>query len=249
MDLSFLASPDAWLTLVTLSALEIVLGIDNLVFISIAVGRLPEHQRPMARKIGIAVACITRVLLLVMLAFLARMQSDLFSLFGMGISIRDVVLILGGAFLLVKGTMEICELISGGDDDDPRTTKSSAVFWVVIAQIAVIDIVFSLDSVITAVGIAEHIPIMVFAILLAVAIMLLAANPLGKFIDENPTIKMLALAFILLIGAVLILDGFDIHVPKPYIYFAMAFSVVVEWLNLLMRRKAREHQVRGAGEF
>ena len=249
MDLSFLASPDAWLTLVTLSALEIVLGIDNLVFISIAVGRLPEHRRPVARKIGIAVACITRIMLLVMLAFLARMQTDLFSLFGMGISIRDLVLILGGVFLLVKGTMEIRELISGGEDEDPRTTKSSSVFWVVIAQIAVIDIVFSLDSVITAVGIAEHIPIMVFAILLAVAIMLLAANPLGKFIDENPTVKMLALAFILLIGAVLILDGLSVHVPKPYIYFAMGFSVLVEWLNLLMRRNASRAHVPGAGEW
>ena len=249
MDLSFLASPDAWLTLVTLSALEIVLGIDNLVFISIAVARLPEAERPLARKIGIAVACVTRILLLVMLAFLATMEQDLFTLFGMGISIRDIVLIVGGAFLLVKGTLEIRDLISGGEDEDPRTTKTSSVFWVVIAQIAVIDIVFSLDSVITAVGIAEHIPIMVFAILLAVAIMLLAANPLGKFIDENPTVKMLALAFILLIGTVLILDGLGTHVPKPYIYFAMAFSVLVEWLNLLMRRKAAANYVPGAGEW
>ena len=249
MDLSFLASPDAWLTLVTLSALEIVLGIDTLVFISIAVARLPEAQRPLARKIGIAVACVTRILLLVMLAFLATMEQDLFVLFGMGISIRDIVLIVGGAFLLVKGTLEIRDLIGGGEDEDPRTTKSSSVFWVVIAQIAVIDIVFSLDSVITAVGIAQHIPIMVFAILLAVAIMLLAANPLGKFIDDNPTVKMLALAFILLVGAVLVLDGLGTHVPKPYIYFAMAFSVLVEWLNLLMRRKAVAHHVPGAGEW
>jgi predicted tellurium resistance membrane protein TerC len=249
MDLSFLATPDAWLTLVTLSALEIVLGIDNLVFISIAVGRLPEARRAVARKIGIAVACITRIVLLVMLAFLARMEQDLFSVFGMGISIRDLVLILGGLFLLVKGTLEIRELIGGGEDHDPRTTKSSQVFWVVIAQIAVIDIVFSLDSVITAVGIAQHIPIMVFAILLAVAIMLLAANPLGKFIDGNPTVKMLALAFILLIGAVLILDGLSVHVPKPYIYFAMGFSVLVEWLNLLMRRNASKAHIPGAGEW
>ena len=248
MDLSFLASPDAWLTLVTLSALEIVLGIDNLVFISIAVGRLPEAQRPLARKFGIAVACITRILLLVMLAFLARMEEDLFVLFGMGISIRDLVLILGGVFLLVKGSLEIRDLISGGEDHDPRTAGSS-VFGFVILQIAIIDIVFSLDSVITAVGIAKDIPIMVFAILSAVAIMLLAANPLGAFIDANPTVKMLALTFILLVGAVLVLDGFGVHVPKPYIYFAMGFSVLVEWLNLLMRRKAREHHVPGAGEF
>lgn len=249
MDLSFLASPDAWLTLVTLSTLEIVLGIDNLVFISIAVSRLPEAQRPLARRIGIAVACITRIMLLVMLAFLARMERDLFTVFGMGISIRDLVLVLGGLFLLVKGTLEIREMISGGEDEDPRTTRTSSLFWMVIAQIAVIDIVFSLDSVITAVGIAKHIPIMVFAILLAVAVMLLAANPLGKFIDENPTVKMLALAFILMIGAVLILDGLGVHVPRPYIYFAMAFSVLVEWLNLLMRRKAVAHRVPGAGQW
>ena len=248
MDLSFLASPDAWLTLVTLSALEIVLGIDNLVFISIAVGRLPEAQRPLARKFGIAVACITRILLLVMLAFLARMEEDLFVLFGMGISIRDLVLILGGVFLLVKGSLEIRDLITGGEDHDPRTAGSS-VFGMVILQIAVIDIVFSLDSVITAVGIARDIPIMVFAILSAVAIMLLAANPLGRFIDANPTVKMLALAFILLIGAVLILDGLGIHVPRPYIYFAMGFSVMVEWFNLLMRKRASARHVPGAGEW
>lgn len=249
MDLSFLVSPDAWLTLVTLSALEIVLGIDNLVFISIAVSRLPEERKPLARRLGIAVACVTRILLLVTLAFLARMSQDLFQLFGQGISIRDLVLVLGGVFLLVKGVLEIRDLITGGEDEDPRTTKASAVFALVIAQIAVIDIVFSLDSVITAVGIAEHIPIMVFAILVAVGIMLLAANPLGRFIDANPTVKMLALAFILLVGAVLVLDGLEVHVPKPYIYFAMAFSVLVEWLNLLMRRRAAAHRIPGAGEW
>ena len=242
MSFEFLADPNVWLTLVTLSALEIVLGIDNLVFISIAVGKLPEHQRDVARKFGIAVACITRIGLLLTLAFLARMQTDLFSMLGMGFSIRDLVLILGGLFLLVKGTMEVRELITGGHDEDPNTTKTSAVFGMVILQIAIIDIVFSLDSVITAVGMAQHIPVMVAAILLTVAVMLFAANPMGRFIDANPTIKMLALAFIVLIGVVLILDGFEIHVPKPYIYFAMAFSVAVEWLNLLMRRRGAQHQ-------
>lgn len=249
MDFSFLSSPEVWVTLATLSALEIVLGIDNLVFISIAVSKLPEHQRPFARKFGIAVACITRIALLVMLAFLAKMQRDLFFIGQMGISVRDLILILGGLFLFIKGAMEIRELITGGEDEDPRTNKASGVFWVVIAQIAVIDIVFSLDSVITAVGIAEHIPVMVFAILLAVTVMLLAANPLGRFIDANPTVKMLALAFILLIGVVLVLDGFDVHVPKPYIYTAMGFSVLVEWLNLLMRRRALAHKVPGAGKW
>lgn len=242
MSFEFLADPNVWLTLVTLSALEIVLGIDNLVFISIAVGKLPEERRDVARKFGIAVACVTRIALLISLAFLARMQYDLFSMFGMGFSVRDLVLILGGLFLLVKGTLEIRELITGGHDEDPNTTKTSAVFGLVILQIAIIDIVFSLDSVITAVGMAQHIPVMVAAILLAVAVMLLAANPLGHFIDANPTIKMLALAFIVLIGVVLILDGFEVHVPKPYIYFAMAFSVMVEWLNLLMRRRGAQQK-------
>ena len=249
MSFDFLADPNVWLTLVTLSALEIVLGVDNLVFISIAVSKLPEHQRSTARRFGIAVACVTRIALLVSLAFLARMQNDLFHVAGMGISVRDLVLILGRIFLLWKGIGEIRELISGGEDHDPSTTKASGVFWMVIAQIAVIDIVFSLDSVITAVGMANHIPVMVAAILLAVAIMLLAANPLGEFIDANPTVKMLALAFIVLIGVVLILDGIDVHVPKPYVYFAMGFSVAVEWLNLVMRKRAAARHVEGAGKW
>jgi len=157
---------------------------------------------------------------------------------GMGVSIRDLVMVLGGGFLLLKGLLEIRELITGGEDHDPATTRASGVFWMVIVQIAIIDIVFSLDSVITAVGMADHIPVMVAAILIAVAVMLLAANPLGRFIDANPTIKMLALAFIVMIGIVLLVDGLDIHVPKPYIYAAMVFSVLVEWLNLLMRQRA-----------
>jgi predicted tellurium resistance membrane protein TerC len=238
MSLDFLADPNVWVTLVMLSTLEIVLGIDNLVFISIAVGRLPEQRRPFARRLGIAVACITRIALLVSLAHLARMQADLFHVGGMGISIRDMVLVLGGIFLLVKGIQEIRELITGGDDGDPGTTKASAIFGMVILQIAIIDIVFSLDSVITAVGMAKDIPVMVAAILVAVAIMLLAANPVGRFIDTNPTVKMLALAFIVMVGVVLVLDGVDVHVPRPYIYSAMGFSILVEWLNLLMRRRA-----------
>ena len=249
MSLEFLADPNVWVTLFMLSALEIVLGIDNLVFISIAVGRLPPEQRPLARRVGIAVACITRIMLLVSLAYLAHMKTDLFSVAGMGISIRDLILISGGLFLLYKGSKEIRELISGGEDADPTTTKASAAFGMVIAQIAVIDIVFSLDSVITAVGIASHVPVMVCAVLLSVAVMLLAANPLGRFIDANPTVKLLALAFILMVGAVLVLDGLDVHVPKPYIYAAMGFSVLVEWLNLLMRRRARDHNVPGAGNW
>lgn len=248
MDLSFLNSPDAWLTLITLSTLEIVLGIDNLVFISIAAGRLPEHRRSTARKIGIAVACTTRIMLLVTLAFLARMHQDLFSVLGMGISIRDLVLILGGIFLLVKGVLEIRDLITGGEDADPRTTRASSKFWMVIVQIAIIDIVFSLDSVIAAVGMAgDYIPVMVAAILIAVGVMLLAARPLGHFIDNNPTIKMLALAFILLIGAYLVLEGLDVHVPRGYIYGAMGFSALVECLNLWVKRSARRRGEKASG--
>ena len=246
MSFEFLAAPTVWVTLFMLSALEIVLCIDNLVFISIAVGRLPEHRRPLARRVGIAVACITRIMLLVSLAYLAHMESNLFTVAGMGISIRDLVLIVGGLFLLYKGIKEVRELVSGGEDQDPTTTKASAAFG---AQIAIIDIVFSLDSVITAVGIADHVPVMVCAVLLSVAVMLLAANPLGRFIDANPTVKLLALAFILLVGAVLVLDGLEVHVPKPYIYAAMGFSVMVEWLNLLMRRNAKQHHIPGSDNW
>ena len=240
MDLSFLSSPDAWLTLVTLSALEIVLGIDNLVFISIAVSKLPYAQREKARKFGIAVACLSRIALLLTLAWLAGLTSDLFSIFGQGISVRDLVLILGGVFLLVKGTGEIRDIVKGEHESEDINTQPKNVFWAVIAQIAVIDIVFSLDSVIAAVGMANQTPVMVAAILLAVAVMLLAATPLGKFIDSNPTVKMLALAFIVLVGAYLIAEGFEAHVPKGYIYFAMGFSAVVESLNLWAKKRASQ---------
>ena len=228
-------------SLLTLATLEIVLGIDNLVFISIAVSKLPPHQREKARKFGIAVACITRIALLLTLAWLAGLTSDLFRLFGQGISVRDLVLILGGLFLLVKGSMEIKDLIIGEDESEDIHTKPLASFGMVIAQIAVIDIVFSLDSVIAAVGMANQTAVMVAAILAAVAVMLLAAKPLGHFIDNNPTIKMLALAFIVLVGAYLVLEGFEMHIPKGYIYGAMGFSAMVEWLNLWSRRNAQRH--------
>ena len=233
-----LMDPDVWITLVTLSAIEIVLGIDNLVFISIAVSKLPPHRREVARKFGIAVAAITRIALLLTLAWLAGLTQDLFQLFGQGISVRDLVLVIGGAFLLVKGTMEIRDAIVGEEVSDDIHTKPAASFGMVIAQIAVIDIVFSLDSVIAAVGMANQTWVMVFAILLAVAVMLLAARPLGQFIDRNPTVKMLALAFIVLIGVYLVLEGFEMHIPKGYVYGAMAFAAVVEILNLSARRNA-----------
>ena len=242
--MELLTDPQVWILLLTLSTIEIVLGIDNLVFISIAVGKLPEERRDVPRKFGIAVACITRIALLISLAFLARMQNDLFHLFGMGFSVRDLVLILGGVFLLVKGTKEILELVKGEPDSEDVHTRPAASFAGVIAQIAVIDIVFSLDSVIAAVGMANHTPVMVAAILLAVAVMLLAARPLGQFIDNNPTIKMLALAFIVAVGAYLLLDGFELHIPKGYLYGAMGFSAVVECLNLWAKKRASLRMLR-----
>ncbi|MBL8256160.1 putative tellurium resistance membrane protein TerC [Pseudoxanthomonas japonensis] len=242
--MELLTDPHVWITLVTLSAIEIVLGIDNLVFISIAVSKLPPHQREVARKFGIAVACITRILLLLTLAWLAGLTSDLFTMFGQGISVRDLVLIVGGLFLLVKGTKEILELVKGEPDSEDVHTRPAVSFAGVIAQIAVIDIVFSLDSVIAAVGMANHTPVMVAAILLAVVVMLVAAKPLGQFIDNNPTIKMLALAFIVAVGAYLLLDGFELHIPKGYLYGAMGFSAVVECLNLWAKKRAGQRMLR-----
>jgi predicted tellurium resistance membrane protein TerC len=245
--LEFLTDPQLWIALLTLSTLEIVLGVDNLVFISIAVGRLPEHRRSRARRFGLSLACITRIMLLVTLAELARMGDEsggLFQFFGQRISIRDLVLIGGGIFLLVKGTMEIIDAVNGGEVT-PEGGRAPASFGMVIAQIAVIDIVFSLDSVITAVGMVNNIPVMVAAIVLAVAVMIFAANPVGRFIDQHATIRMLALAFIILIGAVLVCEGFQTHIPRGYIYFAMAFSAIVESLNLLAKRRQRLRAERG----
>ena len=240
--MELLTDPQAWITLITLSAIEIVLGIDNLVFISIAVSKLPHVQREKARKFGIAVACITRIALLLTLAWLAELTDDLFTVFGLGISVRDLVLILGGVFLLVKGTMEIRDMVVGESDEEDIDTKPMTSFGMVIAQIAVIDIVFSLDSVIAAVGMAQQKIIMVLAILVAVAVMLLASGPLGRFIDRNPTVKMLALAFIVLVGAYLILEGFGMHVPKGYLYGAMGFSALVETLNLWSKSNMQRRQ-------
>jgi len=238
--MELISDPQTWITLITLSAIEIVLGIDNLVFISIAVSKLPYEQREKARKFGIAVACISRIALLLTLAWLAGLTQDLFNVLGQGISIRDLVLVLGGAFLLVKGVGEIRDIVKGEPESEDINTKPVNVFWGVIAQIAIIDIVFSLDSVIAAVGMANQTPVMVAAILLAVAVMLLAATPLGKFIDRNPTVKMLALAFIVLVGAFLVAEGLEVHVPKAYIYFAMGFSAAVETLNLWSKKRAQE---------
>ena len=237
--IELISDPQVWILLVTLATLEIVLGIDNLVFISIAVSRLPAERREFARKFGIAVACITRLGLLLTLAWLAGLTADLFSVFGQGISVRDLVLILGGLFLVVKGAMEIRSLVAGEHEDVDGMGKAATSFGMVITQIAIIDIVFSLDSVIAAVGMAgDYVPVMVAAILIAVGVMLLAAEPLGRFIDNNPTVKMLALAFIVLIGIYLLTEGFDLHIPRGYIYGSMAFSAFVEGLNLWAKLRA-----------
>jgi predicted tellurium resistance membrane protein TerC len=237
MDWMF--SSEIWVALITLATLEIVLGVDNLVFISIAVSKLPPERRPAARRFGLMLACVTRIMLLVSLAFLAKMQANLFALFGQNFSIRDLVLIGGGLFLLVKGTMEIHDAVEGRGEDENIDTKPSAKFGFVIAQIAVIDIVFSLDSVITAVGMVDNVGVMIAAIMIAVGVMIFASNTIGNFIDKHPTIKMLALAFIILVGVALIADGFEIHIERKLLYFAMAFSAAVESLNILAKQRAQ----------
>ena len=231
----WLASPEAWIALATLTALEIVLGIDNIIFISILVGRLPEHQRNLGRTVGLGLAMLMRLALLFSIAWVMGLTEPWFSVLGEAVSGRDIILVGGGLFLLAKSTHEIHASLEGAEET--VTGAASATLGPVLVQIAVLDIVFSLDSVITAVGLVEHVSIMAIAIIVAVGVMLFAARPIGDFVDAHPTIKMLALAFLILVGVTLILEGFDVHVPKGYIYFAMAFSVAVEMLNLRLRRK------------
>ena len=237
----WIASPEAWIALATLTALEIVLGIDNIIFLSILVGRLPQNQRAFARKIGLGLAMIARLALLFSISWVMGLTEPWFTLLNQTISGRDLVLIGGGLFLLFKATHEIHNSLEGLEDRG--TAVVAASLGMVLTQIAVLDVVFSLDSVITAVGLVEHVSIMAIAIILAVAVMLMAAKSIGDFVDEHPTIKMLALSFLILVGATLTAEGFDVHVPKGYIYFAMAFSVAVEMLNIRMR-KARIEPVR-----
>ena len=232
----WIGSPEAWIALGTLTALEIVLGIDNIIFISILVGRLPEHQRELGRRVGISLAMLTRLGLLFSIAWVMGLKAPWFSVLGQEISGRDLILIGGGLFLLFKSTHEIHNSLEGVEED--TTVPKVAGLASVLVQIAILDIVFSLDSVITAVGLVEHVSIMAIAIILAVAVMLMAARPIGDFVDRHPTIKILALSFLILVGVTLIVEGFDVHVPKGYIYFAMAFSVTVEMLNIRMRKKA-----------
>ena len=232
--MEWLSSPEAWIALATLTALEIVLGVDNIIFISILVGRLPEEQRQRARTLGLALAMGTRILLLLLLTWIMRLTADLFTILEIGISGRDLILIGGGLFLIAKSTMEIHESLEGSEHEGAGAKRAS--FLSVLIQIAIIDIVFSLDSVITAVGLADHVAVMIIAIVIAVGVMMLAAGAIGAFVDKHPTIKMLALSFLVLIGIALIGEGLEFHIPKGYIYFAMAFSVLVEMLNIRIRR-------------
>ena len=232
---SWLTSPEAWISLATLTSLEIVLGIDNIIFISILVSRLPAKKRNIARNLGLMLAMLTRLLLLFSIVWVANLTQTLFSVLGQDISGRDIILIGGGLFLLAKATHEIHSSLEGIEEEKPtvKTVKMAPILF----QIAILDVVFSLDSVITAVGLAQHISIMAIAIVLAVCVMLFAAKPISDFVDAHPTIKILALSFLILVGVTLMVEGFEVHVPKGYIYFAMAFSVAVEMLNIRMRNK------------
>ena len=237
MELLF--SPEAWIALATLTALEIVLGIDNIIFITILVGRLPEEQRQKARIFGLGLAMLTRIMLLLSLTWVMGLTRPLLAVSGLEISGRDVILIGGGLFLLVKSTLEIHNSLEGADDTAEHAGGSGR-FLATLVQIALIDIIFSLDSVITAVGLVRDVPVMVFAIVIAVGVMMFCAKAIGEFVDSHPTLKMLALSFLILVGVALVGEGFEMHIPRGYIYFAMAFSVCVEMLNIRVRRPPPE---------
>jgi predicted tellurium resistance membrane protein TerC len=238
--MELVASPEAWVSLATLAVLEIVLGIDNIIFLSIVTNRLPVEQRPRARFIGLALALIGRLALLFGLAWMTKLIQPIFAIGDFPVSWRDLVLFFGGAFLIYKATVEMHAMVEATDDDDTRAKGKAASFANVIFQIMVIDMVFSLDSVITAIGIAEHLPIMVIAILIAIAVMLFAAGPVAGFVDRHPTVKMLALAFLLLVGVALVADGLHFHIPRGYLYFAIGFSIAVEALNLYAAKARRQ---------
>ena len=238
--LAIWAHPETWLSLATLSAMEIVLGVDNIVFLTILAGKLPQAQQPLARRLGLAAALGTRLLLLLALSWLMGLTADLFHLFGQGISGRDLILAGGGLFLVGKATWEIHDKLEASHDEAGGGRGAAVSFGWTIVQIALLDIVFSLDSVITAVGMARHLEVMVAAMVVSVGVMLVFAGSIGRFVEEHPTVKMLALAFLILIGVMLVMEAFEKHVPRGYVYFAMAFSLAVELLNLRLRRKAEK---------
>jgi predicted tellurium resistance membrane protein TerC len=235
--LELLSNPTAWIALATLTVMEVILGIDNLIFISVLSNKLPENQRAKARRIGISAALVLRLILLATIAAIVKLTNPIFEIFNHAFSWRDLILIVGGLFLVWKATTEIHKSVDpdpGPDRSNPAVATTSVT--AVIGQILLLDLVFSIDSIVTAVGMTEHIPIMVIAVIISVGMMMLAADPLANFIHANPTIVMLALGFLLLIGTTLIAEGFGAHVPKGYIYAAMAFSALIEGLNMLARR-------------
>lgn len=238
--LEMLVSPAVWLSFATLALLEVVLGIDNIIFLTIITGKLPPAQQPMARQIGLAMALVMRIMLLSMIAWIATLTNPLFHFGDHGVSWRDMIMLGGGMFLLYKGTGEIHHTMEG-DEDDHVSVKKAVFLWTIL-QIAILDLVFSLDSVITAVGMSDHLPVMIAAVVFAIGVMLFAAEPVSKFVHDHPTIKMLALSFILLVGMVLVADGLHLHIPKGYLYFAIAFSLGVESLNLMAEKRRQKKQ-------
>ncbi len=234
--MDWLTDPNAWVALLTLTSLEIILGIDNIIFISVLVGRLPENERKRGRTFGLALAMISRILLLLSITWVMKLNDTLFSLLSNDISGRDLILLCGGLFLLAKSTHEIHHTMEDNESSDDSANKAVVTFGSVLLQVAVIDLVFSLDSVITAVGLADEVQIMILAIVISVGIMILSAKSIGNFVDDHPTVKMLALSFLILVAVTLVAEGLDFHFPKGYIYFAMAFSFFVEMLNLKVRK-------------
>jgi predicted tellurium resistance membrane protein TerC len=234
--MDWLTQPETWIAFLTLVALELVLGVDNVIFISILAGKLPQDEQQRARTTGIAMAVITRLLLLISLRWIIGLEETLFSVGEFGVSGRDLILLGGGLFLIAKSTHEIHQKLEGVEGESSSRVRAS--FWNVIFQIMLLDIVFSLDSVITAVGMVDQLPIMIAAVIIAAIVMIFSSTPLGNFVEHHPTIKMLALSFLLLIGFTLIVEGLHQHIPKGYIYFAMGFSVLVEVLNLRLRKAA-----------
>jgi predicted tellurium resistance membrane protein TerC len=236
--IELLTSPEAWAALLTLTALEIVLGIDNVIFLSVIVSRIPQRQATRARQIGLALALVFRILLLSLLVWLIGLTQDIFTVKGTAFSWRDIILIGGGLFLISKSTHEIHSEVEARDEENNGAPRASAFFWVII-QIIVIDMVFSLDSIITAIGMAQDLEIMIAAVMIACFIMYVSSGPVARFVAEHPTTKMLALAFLVLIGVALVADGFKFHIPRGYIYFAIAFSAAVEAFNVLAKRNRK----------
>ena len=234
--IELLTDPQAWIAFATLTALELVLGIDNIIFISILVDKLPQEKRELARRIGLFMAMFMRIALLLVLAWIVGLVAPLFSVLGQEISGRDMILILGGLFLIWKSTGEIHQALEGEEDHGSNAVK--ATFAAVIVQIMIVDLVFSLDSIITAVGMVDEVAVMVAAVVASVALMMVFAGPIGRFVSDHPTIKMLALSFLVVVGVVLVAEGFGHHVPKGYVYFGMAFSLGVEMLNIRMRKRS-----------